>query len=143
MRELVRLLVLGTDRVREKGTSIGRESGMNVINLAGRTTAGEVFAILRDAAVIVTEDSGLMHMAWAAGVPIVALFGSSRSDWSAPQGERAVCMDSSDLTCGCCMEPACRFGDVYCLTRHSPQAVLEAALRLLERIHAQSHPARS
>jgi len=138
MREQVRVLVLGTDRVAEKGAFIGRESGAGVINLAGKTTPGEAFAILRHAALIVTEDSGLMHMAWAAGVPIVALFGSSRSDWSAPQGERATCLDSSDLECGCCMEPACRFGDVHCLTRHSPRAVLEAALGLLERVHTQS-----
>jgi len=138
MREQIRALVLGTDRVAEKGAFIARESGAGVINLAGKTTPGEAFAILRHAALIVSEDSGLMHMAWAAGLPIVALFGSSRSDWSAPQGERAVCMDSSDLECGCCMEPACRFGDVHCLTRHSPGAVLEAALGLLERVRTQS-----
>jgi ADP-heptose:LPS heptosyltransferase len=142
-REPLRVLVLGTARVKEKGAFIGRESGSEVINLAGRTTAGEAFAILRHAAIIVTEDSGLMHMAWAAGVPIVALFGSSRSDWSAPQGERAVCMDSSDLECGCCMEADCRFGDVHCLTRHSPHDVLEAALGLLRRLHTQTQPARS
>jgi heptosyltransferase-2 len=143
MREQIRILILGTGRVKEKGAFIGRESGSSVINLAGRTTAGEAFAILRHAALIVTEDSGLMHMAWAAGVPIVALFGSSRNDWSAPQGENAVCMDSSDLECGCCMEAACRFGDVHCLTRHSPEAVLEAALGLTGRVHAQSQLPRS
>jgi ADP-heptose:LPS heptosyltransferase len=138
MHEPVWVLVLGTDRLREKGSFFAREGGMNVINLAGKTTAGEAFAVLRQAAVIVSEDSGLMHMAWAAGVPIVALFGSTRSDWSAPQGERAVCLDSADLECGCCMEPACRFGDVHCLTRRTPDGVLDSALALLARIHTQS-----
>ncbi|HTY57325.1 MAG TPA: glycosyltransferase family 9 protein [Bacteroidota bacterium] len=138
--EPVRVLVLGTERVREKSAQIARESGMNLIDLAGKTSAGEAFAILRLAAVIVTEDSGLMHMAWAAGVPIVALFGSSRTGWAAPQGERAVCLDSSDLDCGCCMEPACRFGDVHCLTRRAPPDVLGAALRLLDQVHTQRAP---
>lgn len=142
-REHIRVLVLGTDRVRERGERIARGAGMHVINLAGKTTAGEALAVLRHAAIIVTEDSGLMHMAWAAGVPILALFGSSRSDWSAPQGDLAVCMDSADLECGCCMEPACRFGDVHCLTRRSPRDVLEAALELLGRVHRESQPART
>jgi len=143
MREPVRILVLGTDRMTEKGRYFALEGGMDVINLAGRTTPGEAFAVLRHASVIVSEDSGLMHMAWAAGLPIVALFGSTRSDWSAPQGDRAVCLDSADLECGCCMEPACRFSDVHCLTRRTAQEVLDATLDLLARIHTQSqeqHP---
>ena len=142
-RENVRVLVLGTDSVRARGERIARESGMGVINLAGKTTAGEALALLRHAAIIITEDSGLMHMAWAAGVPIVALFGSTRSDWSAPQGDRSVCLDSTDLECGCCMQPACRFGDVHCLTRRSPRDVLEAAFGLLGRLHQESQPART
>ena len=141
MREPVCILVLGTDRVREQGAFFARQSGTHVINLAGRTTPGEALAVLRHAALIVTEDSGLMHMAWAAGVPIVALFGSSRSDWSAPRGNRAVCMDSSDLECGCCMKAVCRYGDVHCLTRRSPQAVLDAAFGLLKPSGTQSQPA--
>jgi ADP-heptose:LPS heptosyltransferase len=79
-----------------------------------------------------------MHMAWAAGVPVVALLGSTRSDWSAPQGDRAACLDSADLGCGCCVEPACRFGDVHCLRRRAPNGVLDSALALLARIHTQS-----
>jgi heptosyltransferase II len=138
MREPVRILALGTDRVKKKMESISRETDGGVINLAGRTTPGEAFAILPHASVIVTEDSGLMHMAWAAGVPVVALFGSSRTVWSAPQGERAVCLDSSDLQCGCCMESRCRFGDVHCLTRRLPAEVLDSALLLLDRVHASS-----
>jgi ADP-heptose:LPS heptosyltransferase len=141
MREPLNVLMLGTDRVREQAAFFARVSGMNIVNLAGRTTPGEALAVLRHAALIVTEDSGLMHMAWAAGVPIVALFGSSRSDWSAPQGDGSVCLDSSDLECGCCMQPSCRLGDVRCLARRSPQAVLDIATGLLARTRTPSQQA--
>ena len=143
LREPVRILALGTERIREKMAAISRETGGAVINLSGRTTPGEAFAILPHASVIVTEDSGLMHMAWAVGVPIVALFGSSNTVWSAPRGERAVCLDSSDLECGSCMASRCRFGDVRCLTRRSPGEVLESALALLDRVQATSQTQRS
>jgi len=142
-REPLCVLILGTDRIGARGAAIARGCGGNVINLASRTTAGEAFALLRHADVIVTEDSGLMHMAWAAGVPVVALFGSTNSTWSSPPGERSVCLNSDDLPCGSCMQPTCRFGDVRCLARRTPAEVLGAALGLLERVHAHTQNAGS
>jgi len=142
-REPLCVLVLGTDRVEERGAGIAGMCGGNVINLSGKTTAGEALALLRHADVIVTEDSGLMHMAWGAGVPVVALFGSTNSTWSLPPGDRTVCLDSGDLPCGPCMEPSCRFGDVRCLARRTPAEVLVAALGLIERVHAHTQIAGS
>jgi len=130
-REPFTVLILGTDRVRERGEEIARRVRTTVINLAGMTDAGNAFALLRHADVIVTEDSGLMHMAWSSGIPVVALFGSTNAVWSSPTGDRAVVLDSRDLACGCCMEPACRFGDVRCLARRTPAEVLAAATGLI------------
>jgi len=132
-REPVQVLILGTERVRERGEEIARRSGGGVINLAGETSGGEAFALLRHAHVIVTEDSGLMHMAWGAGVPVVALFGSTNSTWASPPAAHAVSLDSRDMPCGCCMEPSCVLGDVRCLARRTPGEVLRAATALLMR----------
>ncbi len=126
-------LVLGVQTLAEKAHYLKRQLGDDLLNLAGETTPAEAFAILRHADLALTEDSGLMHVAWAAGVPTLALFGSSRSDWSAPQGEFSLCLNSADLPCGECMEAQCRFGDVRCLTRYRPAFVLEKARELLER----------
>jgi len=138
-REPLTVVIIGTERVRSRGEEIARRGGRGVINLAAQTGAGEAFALLRHTDVIITEDSGLMHMAWSAGVPVVALFGSTNSVWSSPAGDRAVCLDSSDLDCGQCMAPACRFGDVRCLTRRTPAEVLAAAADLLARCRVP-HP---
>jgi heptosyltransferase-2 len=83
---------------------------------------------------MLTEDSGLMHMAWVQGVPTVALFGSSPSYWSAPMGIWSRCLNSSDLPCGDCFLNECKFGDVHCLTRFTPQQVVEEAESLLNSI---------
>jgi ADP-heptose:LPS heptosyltransferase len=72
-----------------------------------------------------------MHMSWVSGVPTLALFGSSRGDWSRPLGPRSLCLDSSDLECRFCMEEECRYGDVRCLTRRDPREVAELAFRLM------------
>ncbi|MEW6512098.1 MAG: glycosyltransferase family 9 protein [Bacteroidota bacterium] len=135
----VTFLILGTERVRRVASAIHGAVGPDVIDLSHSTTLREAFEVLSLADVMVTEDSGLMHMAWAAGVPIVALFGSSRHQWSAPYGERSVTLDSSDLPCCACMEPACRFGDVHCLTRYSPELILAEALNLLKSTPTLEH----
>src|SRR5450759_612598 len=126
----VQFLMLGVERLREKSNYLEEKLGKTVINLVGKTTISEAFNILRQAELVISEDSGLMHMAWVAQVPVVALFGSSRSSWSKPLG-KSVCLDSSDLECGECLQPTCRFGDVHFLTRYSPEFVIETARELL------------
>jgi ADP-heptose:LPS heptosyltransferase len=126
----VQFLMLGVERLRGKSKYLEEQLGKKVINLVGKTTISEAFNILRQARLVISEDSGLMHMAWVAQVPVVALFGSSRSTWSKPLG-KSVCLDSSDLECGECLQATCRFGDVHCLTRYSPEFVIEIARKLL------------
>ena len=103
------------------------------MNLVGKTTPSQALAIVQRASLVLTEDCGLMHMAWVSGVPTLALFGSSRHVWSAPLGHHTLCLHSGDLECGACMEPTCRYGDVHCLTRYSSEDVVEHAVILIAR----------
>lgn len=128
-----RFLFLGLPSLAEKARALAAQLGPDAINLVGRTTAAEAFAILQRASLVVSEDSGLMHMAWTSGIPTMALLGSTRGDWARPLGEHSICLDSGDLPCGNCMEALCRFGDTRCLTRYSPAMVAELALGLLDR----------
>jgi heptosyltransferase II len=129
-RETVQFLLLGTDRIREAASRIRHGLPDAAINLAGETSLELANALLGYADVVISEDSGLMHLAWAQGIPMVALFGSSRHVWSAPTGNRVRVFHSGDLPCGQCMQPECAFGDVRCLSRWSADEVLAAALEL-------------
>lgn len=131
-RSAVQFLLLGTERMRERAAAIASGIGGDTINLTAATSLADAFACVASAGIMISEDSGLMHAAWAAGVPVVALFGSSRHDWAAPFGPRSRTLHSGDLPCGACMAPACRFGDVHCLTRHGAAEVLDEAVRLLQ-----------
>lgn len=122
-------LILGLSSMKPRADYFKAELGDRLIDLVGRTSPGEAFAILQKATLVLSEDSGLMHMAWVSGIPTLALFGSSR-DRSRPLGGRSLCLHSGDLPCAFCMEPTCRFGDVHCLTRYEPAFVLEKALAL-------------
>jgi heptosyltransferase-2 len=129
----VQFLILGTDSLRTKAEYLKNRLGNNLISLIGLTTQAEAFNILQKTNLVLTEDSGLMHLACAAQVPVIALFGSTKSLWSKPWGNFAICLDSSDLECGECTQPSCRFGDIHCLTRHTPDDVIKIAQDLLLR----------
>lgn len=133
-----RFLVLGTSFIAEKAMCLKKELGDCLIDLVGKTTPSEAFAVLQEVKLVLSEDSGLMHMAWVSGIPTFGLFGSTRTDWVRPLGDHTFFLDSSDLECGHCMQETCRYHDVRCLTRYTPELVLNHALALLERVERKS-----
>jgi len=128
-----RFLVLGTAFIAGKAAFLEAELGDRLINLVGKTTPAEAFAVMQQVTLALSEDSGLMHMAWTSGIPTVVLFGSTRSDWARPLGEHAFFLDSSDLPCGNCMKSVCTFGDVHCMTRHIPEVVFRHSFSLIQK----------
>jgi lipopolysaccharide heptosyltransferase II len=133
-----RFLVLGTSFIAEKAMFLKKELGDFVIDLIGKTTPSEAFGVLQKAKLVLSEDSGLMHMAWVSGIPTFGLFGSTRTDWVRPLGDHTFFLDSSDLACGHCMQETCKYQDVHCLTRYTPELIFNHALALLERVDRNS-----
>jgi heptosyltransferase II len=129
-------LVLGLKTISIKSLFLKRMLKDDLIDLVNGegTTVEEAFAIINKSYFVLSEDSGLMHMAWVSGIPTLALFGSSRADWSAPQGEHSLCLNSSDLECGYCLLEVCKYGDVHCLTRYTPEFVFDKTISLLKRM---------
>ena len=132
-RRPARFAILGLPPLAAKAAALEAAIGPDALNLVGFTTPSQALAIVQRASLVLSEDCGLMHMAWVSGVATLALFGSTRPDWSAPLGVHSLCLHSGDLECGACMAPTCRYGDVHCLTRYSPELVLEQALALTSR----------
>jgi ADP-heptose:LPS heptosyltransferase len=127
-----KFLVMGVGLIENKANELKALLGNDSINLVQKTTPIEAFAILQHTRLMLSEDSGLMHMAWVSGIPTLALFGSTRSDWARPLGIHSFFLDSSDLSCGNCMQEKCRYGDVHCLSRYSPEVVFGYAKKLSE-----------
>ena len=134
-----RFLILGTSLISSKAAHLKTALGTPVISLINQTTPYTAFEILQYVSFVLSEDSGLMHMAWVSGIPTLTLFGGTRSDWSRPLGEHSFFLDSSDLPCGNCMQAECRFGDVHCLTRLAPEIVFNHAMALLQKVDNLKH----
>jgi len=99
--------------------------------LAGTTTLGDAIALIAGARGVVSNDSGLMHVAAAFGIPQVAVFGSTSPEHTPPLSPRArVIWLRGELPLDCipCFERVCRYGHTLCLTSIEPARV-ESALR--------------
>ncbi len=98
--------------------------------LAGKTQLIDAMVLIAAARGVVSNDSGLMHVAAAFGVPQVAAFGSTSPEHTPPLNPRARVLwlkDELQLDCAPCFERTCRFGHTRCLVEMTPARV-ETAL---------------
>jgi heptosyltransferase-2 len=101
-----------------------------VVNLAGQTTLGQAMAMIGVCDLFLTNDSGLMHVAAAQAVPVVALFGSTNPQTTGPRGERSVVI-RHPAPCAPCLKPVCPI-DYECFRSIEADEVIEACERALE-----------
>ncbi|MEP7299831.1 MAG: lipopolysaccharide heptosyltransferase II [Burkholderiales bacterium] len=103
--------------------------------LAGKTPLIDAMALIAAARGVVSNDSGLMHVAAAFGVPQAAVFGSTSPEHTPPLNEHARVVwlkEELQLDCAPCFDRVCRFGHTRCLTEVSAarvDAALTAALQ--------------
>jgi heptosyltransferase-2 len=102
----------------------------DAIDLAGHTDLGQLLAILSQARVVLSNDSGTMHLAAALGRPVVGVFGSTNPGWTAPLGAHVAAL-SHPVFCWPCYARHCR-EDFACMLGQPAEKLVAAAQRLVE-----------
>jgi heptosyltransferase II len=124
------VLLLGSAKEAKLCAQIAVQSQGACRVLAGKTSLINAMALIAAARGVVTNDSGLMHVAAAFGVPQAAVFGSTSPEHTPPLNPRARVLwlkEELQLDCAPCFDRVCRFGHTRCLTGVSPDRV-DAAL---------------
>jgi heptosyltransferase-2 len=123
------VLVLGTGDEHERAEQV-RSAEEGILNWCGTTDLPGLVAVLSRAALLVSNDSGAMHVMAALGRPQVAIFGSTSPVWTGPVNAKAAVV-TLGLPCAPCYARTCRYGHYDCLGKVSAPDVLAAALALL------------
>ena len=125
----VAVIILGAKGEEGLGQQIAQSIGERSVVLSGGTTIRELMAATKRCALLLTNDTGPMHIAAAFHVPVVALFGPT--DWrtTAPYGQ-AQGIVREPVDCAPCLLRECPI-DHRCMTRLSVEKVYETAVKQL------------
>ncbi len=122
--------LIGSAKDAPIGAEIEQASGGACRNLCGRTDLAQAIDLLSCARLVVSNDSGLMHVAAALQRPLVALYGSSSPSYTPPLSQRARILNLG-LECSPCFKRECPLGHFKCMNDLSPAMVLDAAREAL------------
>ena len=112
------------------------DPSIDVRNLAGSTSLLDTAAMMDRCALVLTNDTGLMHLAVARHRPVIAIFGSTVREFGFfPRGTQSVVIERQDLACRPCSHiglSACPRGHFKCMNDIAPDAVIHAANQLMQ-----------
>ena len=121
--------LLGSAKDREAASQIAAGLGQ-VHNLCGRTELVDAVDLIALCSAVVSNDSGLMHVAAAVETPLVALYGSSTPDYTPPLSDKAEVLYLG-LDCSPCFKRDCPLGHTNCLAQLGAEQAMAALQRLL------------
>ena len=105
--------------------NIEPEYRTSCVSLAGRTSLAQAIDLMSVTDAAISNDSGLMHIAAALDKPVVALYGSTSSEFTPPLAERVKLL-ATDIECRPCFKRECPYGHLRCLTELRPDRAIAA-----------------
>jgi heptosyltransferase-2 len=125
----VQWVLFGTAKDAEIGEQIAAGLGDSCVNRIGQTTLDQLILALRGCRLLLTNDTGTMHLASLLGVPVVAIFGSTEPGLTGPRGDRHIVL-RHHVECSPCFLRTCPI-DFRCMKAVEIQEVVDAVLSIL------------
>ncbi len=125
-------LIVGKAGEEALGQTIAQHMQAKTMVLSGHTTIRELMAIIKQCHGFLTNDTGPMHMADALGVPVVAIFGPTNPDTTAPYGNRHAVV-RQPVRCTPCLLRWCPI-DHRCMTEVSVEEVVKTAMQQMQHV---------
>jgi len=124
------ILLFGSNSDKPITGAIAQMSNVPSVDLAGKTSLREAIALMSRCRLFISNDSGLMHIAGALNMPLVAIFGSTNHITTAPLGSHSTIV-RHQVSCSPCLRPQCPT-DFRCMKLITVADVFAAACRVME-----------
>jgi heptosyltransferase II len=105
--------------------ALSTEAQLSCFDLSGKTSLNEAVDLLSACNTVISNDSGLMHIAAAVGCQIVAIYGSTSPNYTPPLSNK-VAIVHNDVDCRPCFKRECPLGHMDCLNKLPTEQVLKA-----------------
>ncbi|MDP1592770.1 MAG: lipopolysaccharide heptosyltransferase II [Gallionella sp.] len=122
--------LIGSNKDREVAEKIVALGNRTAHNLCGSTDLADAIALLSCAQLVISNDSGLMHLAAALDRPMLALFGSSSPQFTPPLSDAARVV-KLDIKCSPCFKRECPLGHFNCMNQLTPDRVWEKIQKVI------------
>lgn len=109
---------------------VGKVLSSQLLNLSGKTSLRELAAVISECDLLITNDSGPMHVGYAVGTPIVAIFGSTSPEHTGPIGKNDIAI-RKDLECSPCFERECKKNNLKCMDLITADEVFGSVKKLV------------
>ena len=116
------IILFGGPGDSETGIKISEMMRHPPINLSGKTDLGEAMALIKRCSLFITNDSGLMHVAAALHVPLIAIFGSTNPTTTGPWSNKSRII-KIPAECSPCLKPECPEKHFHCMEQISVKMV--------------------
>ena len=124
------VMLFGSSADKESVAQVQQNAKFPLCTLAGTTNLTETMALIARCRLFISNDSGLMHLAGAMGIPVIAIFGSTNPEATSPPGHKNMIIHK-DVSCSPCLKPVCPT-DFRCMDLIRVDDVYEAAVRMLQ-----------
>ncbi|RZB35260.1 MAG: heptosyltransferase II [Desulfobacteraceae bacterium Eth-SRB1] len=125
-----RILLFGGPGDRDLGIRISQNMRNPNIDLCGKTSLEEAIALINMCNLFITNDSGLMHVAAALDIPLIAIFGSTNPFTTGPKGSNSKIV-RVPIECSPCLKPKCPKGHLKCMNRIDVDMVFDVVKEIL------------
>jgi lipopolysaccharide heptosyltransferase I len=128
----IKFAILGSAADRELATPIAQAAPARCLALTGQTSLPELIEWIRLTQLVVSNDTGPLHIAAALGKPLIALFGPSDPKGTGPHGQPDAVLQANHLPCVPCLKSSCSYLEpLACLRSITPAMVYEQARQRL------------
>lgn len=117
--------IFGGPNDQDIANEIQQQTNNQCINLTGKTSLTEAIALLATSTLVLTNDTGLMHIAAALERKLIVLYGSSSPGFTPPLSKNAIII-SLNLPCSPCFERQCPLQHFKCMQDLKPERVINA-----------------
>ena len=118
------VILLGSEKDQATSSAISNQvNHLHCYDLAGKTSLHEAILLLSSANYVVSNDSGLMHIATAVNSPVIAIYGSSDPKFTPPLSEQSK-IATLNLGCSPCFKRECPLEHLNCLNNLEPKRII-------------------